>query len=319
MTLDLIYGGFGQDGTITSQILASGGVPHIRIGQRSHECVAGSAGLCWLGTRCLETPFDMNTLTRLNADGVIRDVYFFAGHHASTEKRVADAADAIASFRVNYHLFNLVLNALRRGTSSRAVFYANSSKIFENSGEAIVSERMMSRPISAYAESKAMVRELILSLKDELPFRVYNGILFNHESAHRKPDFFTAKVINQAIQVSRGERDRVEVASLEPSVDMSLASDFCESIIKLMRSSATSGDYIFSSGRAMKLRELVRLILRKLDLSDVEVMETSPRIRSGAPCPVMGDNSKLQRAVGVTSRTPEDFVSALVDEYLLLT
>lgn len=314
--MDLIFGGFGQDGLITSQILAARNIPHVCIGRVSHKCHSGDGRSCLLSQDCAS--FDSTGLLlgcffrNLN----IRDVYFYAAHQASAENRIVSAADAIECFRVNYHLFNKVLTRLLQETHPRSVFYANSSKIFEGSGQKVVAESVQSVPRTAYAESKAMVRELIDSLKDQLPFRIYNGILFNHESIYRKPDFFTSKVISQAIEVSRGARKFVEIKTLNGEVDMSLAVDFCESIVGLNHSAAPSGDYVFASGRTISLRNFMCLVFERLGVPGFPVDEILEAREKGGSGVIVGNNKKISRAVNFKVRTPEELVPMLVDQRL---
>ena len=316
MEVDLIYGGFGQDGIITSEILTAKKIPHVRIGRSHHKCYLEGERHCIFGRSCSELNFNDFSLRRLLRENSVRDVFFYAAHHASAENRSAGIADAIESFRVNYHFFNKVLTQLLREVYPRSVFYANSSKIFEGSDQQVVAESSQSSPRTAYAESKAMVRELIDSLKDQLPFRIYNGILFNHESVHRKPDFFTSKVISQAIEVSRGARKFVEIKTLNGEVDMSLAVDFCESIIRLNHSAAPSGDYVFASGRTISLRNFMRLVFERLSVPGFPVDETLEAREEGGSGVIVGNNKKISRAVKLKVRTPEELVTMLVDQRL---
>lgn len=316
MEVDLIYGGFGQDGIITSEILTAKKMPHVRIGRSHHKCYLGGERHCLFGRSCSKQNSNDFSLPRLLRENSIRDIYFYAAHHASAENRSAGVADAIESFRVNYHFFNKVLTQLLRESYPRAVFYANSSKIFEESDQKVVAESVQSAPRTAYAESKAMVRELIDSLKDQLPFRIYNGILFNHESTHRKPDFFTSKVISQAIEVSRGTRKFVEIKTLNGEVDMSLAADFCESIVCLNQSAAPSGDYVFASGRTISLRYFMRLVFERLGVPEFPVDETSEAREEDGSGVIIGNNGKIFRAVNLKVRTPEELVTMLVDQRL---
>ena len=316
MEVDLIYGGFGQDGIITSEILTAKKIPHVRIGRSHHKCYLEGERHCIFGRSCSELNFNDFSLPRLLRENSVRDVYFYAAHHASAENRSAGVADAIESFRVNYHLFNKVLARLLQESYPRAVFYANSSKIFEESDQKVVAESSQSSPRTAYAESKAMARELIDSLKDQLPFRIYNGILFNHESIHRKPDFFTSKVISQAIEVSKGARKFVEIKTLNGEVDMSLAVDFCESIVCLNQSAAPSGDYVFASGRTISLQNFMRLVFERLSVPGFPVEETSEGREERGSGVIVGNNGKIFRAVNLKVRTPGELVTMLIDQHL---
>ena len=316
MEVDLIYGGFGQDGIITSEILTAKKISHVRIGRSHHKCYLEGERHCLFGRSCSKQNSNDFSLPRLLRENSVRDVYFYAAHHASAENRSAGVDDAIECFRVNYHLFNKVLARLLQETHPRSVFYANSSKIFEGSGQKVVSESVQSAPRTAYAESKAMVRELIDSLKVQLPFRIYNGILFNHESIYRKPDFFTSKVISQAIEVSRGARKFVEIKTLNGEVDMSLAVDFCESIVRLNNSAAPSGDYVFASGRTISLRNFMCLVFERLGVPGFPVDETLEAREEGGSGVIVGNNKKISRAVNFKVRTPEELVPMLVDQCL---
>ncbi|MDB4826929.1 NAD-dependent epimerase/dehydratase [Gammaproteobacteria bacterium] len=315
MKVDLIYGGFGQDGIITSQILAANRAPHIRIGRTHHRCHLVENRQCLLGRNCSDFSLASFSLSDFLDQNDVRDCYFYAAHHASAENRSAGVADAIESFRVNYHLFSKILGLLAQKSSARSVFYASSSKIFEKSDEVILTETVPSAPETAYAESKSMVRELIDSLKVQLPFKIYNGILFNHESIYRKPDFFTPKVISQAIEVLEGARDFIELKSINGEIDMSLSSDFCKSIVDLTQSAAPSGDYILASGRAISLKKFIQLVFRSLGIPGFPVVEIQKTPLEGSNKVIIGDISKISRTVNFRIRSAEELVSTLVHQY----
>jgi hypothetical protein len=312
--IDLIYGGFGQDGTITSQLLSKFNHPHILIGRGEHQCVTGSKDYnCVFGEKCSLIEHGFPEMLAYFPSEFVRDIYFFAAHHSSSERRLKTVSDAVDSFNINYHLFNRIILDSILGGSVRSIFYANTSKIFEGSKNVLNSERSQSSPITAYAHSKALVRELISDVKSRTDIRLFNGILFNHESAFRKRDFFSSKVIGQALQITRGERDRIEVNTLQGSVDMGLAVDFCGTIIYLQNSNEESGDYIFSTGFALSLRTFVELVLEKLGIPQSLVIETG----SAGKCerPLVGDNRKIRSTIGLRVRTPEEMVSSLILEY----
>ena len=78
MEVDLIYGGFGQDGIITSEILTAKKIPHVRIGRSHHKCYLEGERHCIFGRSCSELNFNDFSLPRLLRENSVRDVYFYA-------------------------------------------------------------------------------------------------------------------------------------------------------------------------------------------------------------------------------------------------
>jgi GDP-D-mannose dehydratase len=161
-----------------------------------------------------------------------------------------------------------------------------------------------------------MTREMISLKKEHVDYRIYNGLFFNHESVFRGEDFFTSKVINQAIDVKLGLRDKIEVNSLSGSVDMGLAADYCEAAMRLQDSSAPSGDYIFSSGELTSLRFFVETVLSILDIPNCPVTQKhgdgdhrEPRVG------IRGDSGKLQSTLGFKPRQHEEWIRLLIEDY----
>ena len=97
---------------------------------------------------------------------------------------------------------------------------------------------------------------------------------------------------------------------------MSLAEDFCESIVRLNQSAAPSGDYVFASGRTISLRKFMRLVFKRLGVPGFPVDETSEAREEGGSGVIVGNNKKICRAVNFKVRTPEELVTMLVDQHL---
>ena len=316
---DLIFGGFGQDGSITSSLLRALQRPHIRIGSTHHDCFSSSnqKNECFQGGICRQEKISLDRLESLFAKHMARDIYFFAAYHASSETPLATLADNVTALAVNYEYFKQILDLIETKCGVRSVFYANSMKIFEGSNLELIDEQVPSAPVSSYALSKAMTRELIRVRKDNAKFKIYNGILFNHESAHRKDIFFSAKVINQAIDVARGRRTQIEINTLRGAIDMGLARDYCDAIVRLSDSGLESGDYVFASGTLVSLRYFVETVLKILSISQCPIIETNhapPDKKS--PRAIRGDNSKLLRGINLKVRIPEEWIRLLVMEHL---
>lgn len=97
-----------------------------------------------------------------------------------------------------------------------------------------------------------------------------NGILTNHESPLRGPDFVTHKIITGLLAIASGKRKTLSLGSTAISRDWLWASDVAEAVAAIT-SAPQPGDYIVASGKSSTLDEFVTTACVKLELNPKEV------------------------------------------------
>lgn len=225
-------------------------------------------------------------------------IYYLAAHHHSSQDSGAGENEAWQdSWDVHMNAFANVLRAARQFRPDTRIFYASSSRIF---GDAIVSpqaETTEVQPTCIYGVTKAAAMVLARYYRLAHGMHVSSGILFNHESPRRGPQFVSQRVVNGLVGLKLGEIDAFEVGSLEARVDWGYAPDYTRAMQAIVES-GQPGDYVIATGRAHSVREMIEVAAAHLGLAwEGRVIETAHLLRRN-PLELRGDASKLRRMTG---------------------
>lgn len=137
------------------------------------------------------------------------------------------------------------------------LFLAASSEIFGDAGGQILSENSVMTPRNPYALSKHHSYVESQKFRKERGLFVVNGILFNHESPYRSPEFVTRK-ITLAVASMRNSGEPLRLGNLNACRDWGHARDYAEGMwLSLQRD--IPDDYIFATGETHSVREFVEL------------------------------------------------------------
>lgn len=308
----LIFGHEGQDGTLLRQSLAIQGKEVIGVGPNaviffdSHGQPAEK----------LARPNSLNHLVR---EHVPSEVYYLAAKHTSAEGDLATVSSVesyLEYFETNALSYLRVLETLSSFSPESRIFYAGSSHIFGPGEVRSLTEETAFNPQSFYGMSKAQGIWFSQKFRIEHDLHVSTGILFNHESHLRGPNFFSSRLIHEAIKVKRGLATRVEVGDLTARADWGHARDFVEAFQKILKLPA-AGDFVIATGETRSVKDFVEVVFSFLELDWKKHV-------------VVGGLTSIQRNTieranpgkifQETSWRPtnnfEDFVRALVGEHL---
>jgi GDPmannose 4,6-dehydratase len=95
--------------------------------------------------------------------------------------------------------------------------------------------------------------------------KIWNGILFNHESPRRGTNFVTNKVVKAAVRISLGLQDKLQIGNLDATRDWGHAKDYVEAMW-LMLQTDNPDDYVCSTGISHSVKDLCEYTFSKLGL-----------------------------------------------------
>ena len=95
-----------------------------------------------------------------------------------------------------------ILEALRNSEKNIKFYQASSSEMFGGSSKELLTEESIFDAKSPYGASKVFAHQITKIYREAYDIFAVNGILFNHESPKRGPNFVTMKIIN-AIKIKR--------------------------------------------------------------------------------------------------------------------
>ena len=129
----------------------------------------------------------------------------------------ASFADPRATWESNAHVVVHLLDAIRLDSPATRFYQASSGEMFGSvPGESVVhDEHAALNPQSPYAAAKAAAHMLCRSYRESYGIRIACGILFNHESRRRGPQFLSRKVVDhvQALRAGTGATARSRSAT----------------------------------------------------------------------------------------------------------
>jgi len=308
----LIVGHKGQDGTLLRESLAA---------QHTEVVGLGRGGLDYYDERgeCTSSRVGETRVEEVILEELPSEIYYLAAEHTSSEGDISTTLSPLGFTRyteTNVGGFLKTLDAVRLHSPQTRVFYASSSHVFGPGEARSLSETSPFNPQSFYAITKAQAMWVSQKFRREAGLHVSCGILFNHESHLRKPSFFSAKIIQGAIQVQRGLVSNLFVGNLEARADWGYARDFVEAFQILVRRDLPD-DYVIATGETHTVREFVSAVFGFLDLDwrehvqqDSSLIEKRQNIEKANPSKIFAETSWRPK-LGF-----EDFVRLLVSDHL---
>jgi GDPmannose 4,6-dehydratase len=206
-----------------------------------------------------------------------------------------------------------ILETVRELDGEIRVFAPASGAIFGDAGESPQREDTPCRPTTPYAIAKLAAHELVGAMRAHDGLYACSGILFNHESERRPPQFVTRKITRAAAAIALGLEQELTLGSLEAVRDWSFAGDVMEGAW-LMLQQERAEDYVLASGVAHTVHDLARTAFACVEL-DVErhLRVDTSLVRAAESTPSVGDPAKAREQLGWRQRLGfEELVQRMV-------
>jgi GDPmannose 4,6-dehydratase len=211
-----------------------------------------------------------------------------------------------------------MLEAVRIVNPGLRIYQASTSEIFGATNESPQTEQTPFRPHNPYGVAKLYGHLMVATYRERYGMHASSGILYNHESPRRPPEFVTRKVTRTAAAIKLGLVDELRVGDLNATRDWSYAGDVVDAM-RLMLQQPEGGDYVVCSGVSRSVRELVQTAFAAVEIDDWEryVVVDPEFVRPPDPVALVGDPSKARRELGWEPRTSfDDMIGAMVAEDL---
>ncbi len=304
----VIVGVRGQDGSLLKDYLERQGFKTIGIDKNSITYPDGrKEGF---------SIFDRTKVNKLISEAKPFHIYYLAGFHHSSEEETQILNIAETSYQVHvYGLLNF-FEAMTQFSRESRLFYAGSSLMYGNPGESRVSEKTPFMPDCIYGITKLVGYHTVRLFRNKYGLFAVTGILFNHESALRKPNFFSKKVIDGAIRIKKGVQKELIVGSLSAKNDWGYAPDYLEAMYRMLMTKKPE-DYIIATGELHTAEEFVEIVFKKLGMNYKDyVREDTTIIKRKKPF-FCGDYSKIYNELGWRPTLSfKEMVERLVDQEL---
>ena len=210
-----------------------------------------------------------------------------------------------------------MLEAVRITKPDLRVYQASTSEIFGATTESPQTESTPFFARNPYAVAKLYGHLMVSAYRERYGMHASSGILYNHESPRRAPEFVTRKVTRAAAAISLGQQTELRLGNLDATRDWSFAGDVAEAMWLMLQQEA-GNDYVVCSGVSRSVRNLVEAAFAVVGIDVDEHVVVDPEfVRPPDPVPLVGNPTKARERLGWEPRIGfEEMIGAMVDEDL---
>lgn len=207
------------------------------------------------------------------------------------------------------------LEAIRLSGIHTRFYQASTSELYGGMTGEPQGEDSRFHPRSPYGCAKLYGYWITVNYRESYKMFTCNGILFNHESERRGPNFVTRKITLATAAIKSGKQEKLFLGNLDARRDWGYAPDFCEGMIRMVEA-AQPDDYVLGTGESHSVREFCQLAFSRAELGDYsEYVEIDPRFYRPAEVDVLlADYSKAEAELGWKPTTTfKQLVHKMVD------
>ncbi|GAC1441650.1 MAG: GDP-mannose 4,6-dehydratase [Mycobacteriales bacterium] len=182
----------------------------------------------------------------------------------------------------------------------RVRFYqASSSEMFGKVQEVPQRENTLLWPRSPYGVAKVFGHYMTINYRESYGMHASSGILFNHESPRRGPEFVTKKVTQAVARISLGLQDKLALGNLDAKRDWGFAGDYVKAMWLMMQQDVAD-DYVVATGETHSIRELLDVAFARVGIEDWQryVFQDPAFFRPAEVDLLVGDPAKARELLG---------------------
>ncbi|HVE73855.1 MAG TPA: GDP-mannose 4,6-dehydratase [Mycobacteriales bacterium] len=197
-------------------------------------------------------------------------------------------------------------------------YQASSSEMFGKVQAVPQDEMTLLWPRSPYGVAKVFGHYMTINYRESYGMHASSGILFNHESPRRGPEFVTRKVTQAVARISLGLQENLTLGNLDAQRDWGFAGDYVRAMW-LMLQQDQADDSVVATGTTHSIRDLLDVAFGVVGITDWEsLVKQDPRFLRPAEVDVLvGDASKARGVLGWSPTvTFEELVTMMVEHDL---
>jgi GDPmannose 4,6-dehydratase len=196
-------------------------------------------------------------------------------------------------------------------------YQASSSEMFGKVRESPQNESTGFYPRSPYGVAKVYGHYITVNYRESYNLYACSGILFNHESPRRGPDFITRKVSLGAARIKLGKQNELLMGNLDSKRDWGYAPDYVRAMHMMMQQEEAD-DFVIGTGENHTGREFAELAFKHVGLNCDDYIKQDQRFMRPAEVDhLLADATKARVKLGwEPSISFEDLVRIMVDSDL---
>jgi GDPmannose 4,6-dehydratase len=317
-----ITGIAGQDGTYLARwLLLQGYEVHGLLqfpfdreepGLRRRFSPEAMAAVRWY-SGSLEDPF---SLVRFLKAAKPDEIYHLAGLTDSRQSFLVPEETVLAITLGTLRL----LEAAREICAGARLFLASSCEVFGEPAQVPQDENTTRQPVTPYGIAKLAADQFARLHREKYGQFVSVGILYNHESPLRPPNYLSCRVARAVAAIKQGRVRELQLGDLSAERDWGDARDFVRGFWQALQA-RVPGEYVFASGERHRVAELVERAFAGAGLDfrqfvkTVERNDKSQQVAAG----LCGNPRKAEQELGWRrewkfEQTVNDLVHAELDD-----
>jgi GDPmannose 4,6-dehydratase len=222
--------------------------------------------------------------------------------------------DEFSTINTNINGTHYVLSAIKENVPHCRVYFAGSSEMFGKVSTSPQDENTPFHPRSPYGISKVAGFDLTRNYREAYGLFACNGILFNHESERRGYEFVTRKISSTVAKIKRGLANELRLGNLDSKRDWGYAPDYVEAMWQMLQQSAPD-DYVIATGESHSVREFLEAAFSvvNLDWQNYVIIDQN-LFRPAEVMELRGNASKANRTFGWQPKVTFDKLVCLMVE-----
>jgi GDPmannose 4,6-dehydratase len=192
------------------------------------------------------------------------------------------------------------LEAIRESGFHTRFYQASTSELYGGQrGEFFCTEETPFHPRSPYGCAKMYGYSITVNYREAYKMFTCNGILFNHESPRRGPNFVTRKITQGVAAIKAGKQKKLYLGNLKSKRDWGHAKDYVRGMWMMLNHNEP-GDYVLATGETHSVEEFCRIAFSVAGLGDFQqYVEVDPRFYRPAEVDILlGDATKAKEILG---------------------
>jgi GDPmannose 4,6-dehydratase len=203
-------------------------------------------------------------------------------------------------------------------TAKVRFYQASSSEMFGKVQEVPQRESTLLWPRSPYGVAKVFGHYMTINYRESYGLHASSGILFNHESPRRGPEFVTRKISQAVARIALGLDDHVTLGNLDAKRDWGFAGDYVEAMWRMLQHEH-GDDYVVATGETHSIREFLDVAFQRIGIDDwsKHVVQDPRFFRPAEVELLIGDAGKARAQLGWEPKVSfEQLVEMMVDSDL---
>ena len=197
-------------------------------------------------------------------------------------------------------------------------YQASSSEMFGKVQEVPQRETTLLWPRSPYGVSKVFGHYMTINYRESYGMHASSGILFNHESPRRGPEFVTRKISRAVARIHLKMQEDLTLGNRDSKRDWGFAGDYVEAMWRMLQQ-PEADDYVIATGQTHSIRDFLDIAFAHVGIDDwTPYVKQDPRFMRPAEVDLLiGDASKARERLGWEPKVSfAELVTMMVDNDL---